>query len=107
MQFNKRLRQAGDSYFETKIYVKIYKKNVNRPNYPNSDVWHQSDLWFVCRLNLCVYFVNESFVFLSVVQDDVLTDWNSLTETLLTLICACCVDPGVAPAVAHVRLEFG
>lgn len=38
MQFNKRLRQAGDSYFETKKYVKIYKKNVNRPNYPNSDV---------------------------------------------------------------------
>lgn len=38
MQFNKRLGQAGDSYFETKKYVKIYKKNVNRPNYPNSDV---------------------------------------------------------------------
>lgn len=28
MQFNKRLEQAGDSYFETKKYVKIYKKNV-------------------------------------------------------------------------------
>lgn len=28
MPFNKRLGQAGDSYFETKKYVKIYKKNV-------------------------------------------------------------------------------
>lgn len=69
MQFNKRLGQAGDSYFETKKYVKIYKKNVivqiiQTPMYDIRVIFGSSG----------VYFVNESFVFLSVVQDDVLTD---------------------------------